>query len=337
MRPRRPTRRLSRRWLLLTAAVSFGIIAAAGYTSYHLGLRAPAAGGAARVFEIKSGESAPNVADHLLAAGLIRDRNAFITYVNFHGLRSHLQAGTYSLEPTLTAPEVADILAHGRTMSDRLVFPEGYRISQIRTLAAEHGITNAAFNTALAAPHAQTFLADKPADVSLEGYLFPDSYQITPGTTADQLVNTMLDTFGSRVGPEYAQAFAAEGLNLHQGLTLASIVEREVNIAADRPIVAQIFLKRFRAHMPLGSDVTVQYAADLAGVSFNLDLNSPYNTRKFPGLPPGPICNPGLSALDAVAHPATTDYLYFLSGKDGKTHFAKTLSEHQANAAKYLK
>jgi len=147
----------------------------------------------------------------------------------------------------------------------------------------------------------------------------------------------MLDDFGQRVGPQYAAAFAAEGLTLHQGLTLASIVEREVNKPADRPIVAQIFLKRFHMGMPLGSDVTTQYASDLAGMAFNLNLDSPYNTRKNAGLPPGPICSPGLGSLDAVAHPAATDYLYFLAGSDGVTYYANTLAEHNVNVAKHLK
>jgi len=214
--------------------------------------------------------------------------------------------------------------------------PEGYRLTQIEVAAASLGISTADFKAALAAPHAQSFLSDKPDDVDLEGYLFPDSYQIEPGTTANALVNMMLDNFGRRVGPDYVQAYAAEGLTLHQGLTLASIVEREVSNPADRPIVAQIFLKRYKAGQLLGSDVTAQYAASLLGVPFNINLDSHYNTRRYPGLPPGPICNPGLGSMDAVAHPAATDYAYFLTGKDGKTYFAKTYAEHQQNIAKHL-
>jgi UPF0755 protein len=227
-------------------------------------------------------------------------------------------------------------LVSGKALTNRLIVPEGYRLAQIQKMAAQYGIAEADFAAAVKAPHAQSFLATKPATVDLEGYLFPDSYEIDKATTATSLVDTMLATFGERVGPEYVQAFAAEGLTLHQGLTLASVVEREVNIPEDRPIVAQIFLKRFKTGMALGSDVTVHYAADLLGVPFNLDLNSPYNTRKYPGLPPGPICNPGLSALDAVAHPATTDYLFFLTGKDGKDYFAKTYAEHQQNIDRHL-
>jgi len=321
-------------------AVGIAIIACAaliGYVSYRVGLGPAASAGASQVFEVKSGENANSVATALKQAGLIRNRTAFLTYLNFHFLRARLKAGTYSISPTKSAPFIVEILTGGQTLLNRITIPEGYRISQIEDLAAKKGITKADFQAALNGPHTQAFLAGKPAGVSLEGYLFPDSYEVNATTTAKQLVNAMLDAFGQRVGPEYLQAFAAEGLTLHQGLTLASIVEREVNTPADRPIVAQIFLKRFRDKQPLGSDVTVHYASDLAGVPFNLDINSPYNTRKYVGLPPGPIASPGLSALDAVAHPANTSYNYFLSGNDGRTYYANTYAEHQQNIQKYLK
>ena len=307
-----------------------------GYSSYRLSLSAVSKSQIAQSFTIARGATTPKIADQLKAAGLIRDRSAFITYVNFHGLRVRIKAGTYSLRPSLTTPQIADIIADGRTQGDRLIIPEGYTVHQIRTAATKFGISSADFNAALAAPHSQSFLNDKPATVDLEGYLFPDSYQIEKGMTASFLVDQMLATFGQRVGPGYAQAFMAQGLSVHQALTLASVVEKEVSNANDRPVVAQVFLKRYKLGMPLGSDVTTQYAADQQGVPFNLELNSPYNTRKFAGLPPGPICNPGLSSLDAVAHPAATDYLYFLAGKDGKTYFAKTYPEHQRNIALHL-
>ncbi|MEO7617698.1 MAG: endolytic transglycosylase MltG [Candidatus Saccharibacteria bacterium] len=321
------------------ATIAIGVIGfvfVVMYINYRLGLHAASKSQVAQTFVVERGETAPKIADHLKAAKLIIDRSAFITYVNFHGLRPRIQAGTYSLRPSLSVPEIADILAHGRTQADRLIIPEGYTLAQIRTASAKFGISTADFNAAMTAPHTQSFLAGKPPSVDLEGYLFPDSYQIEKGTSASSLIDQMLTTFGRRVGSSYVQAFTAQGLNLHQALTLASIVEKEVSNANDRPIVAQVFLKRYKLGMPLGSDVTTQYAADQAGVAFNLELNSPYNTRKFSGLPPGPICNPGLSSLDAVAHPAMTDYLYFLAGRDGKTYFAKTYAEHQRNITLHL-
>ena len=328
---------MTRRKLLGTSIVLAPLLfISALYVDYRLGLRPVSGSGVAKEFTVAPGDNAPRIAQHLVDAGLLRSRNSFVTYVNFHGLRPRLEVGTYMIAPSLSGNAIAELLAGGRTTTKRLIVPEGYTISQIKALAIADGLSSVGLTTALAAPHTQSFLAGKPASVDLEGYLFPDSYQIDGATTASGLINQMLDTFGQRVGPEYTQAFAAEGLSLHQGLTLASIVEREVNIATDRPIVAQIFLKRLKLGQALGSDVTAKYAADLLGVPFNVNLDSPYNTRRVVGLPPGPICNPGLGSMDAVAHPANTDYLFFLSGKDGKTHFAKTYAEHQANIAKYL-
>jgi UPF0755 protein len=306
------------------------------YGWYRLELRPADPTGASQSFVVATGDDAQRIATMLKTAGLIRDRNAFITYINIHGLRPDLKAGDYLLAPTESAQEIAAIISDGKTAAKNLVIPEGYRLTQIENAAAALGVPKASFEQALAEPHTQTFLQDKPAGVSLEGYLFPDSYQVSPTTTASQLVNEMLDDFGARVGSDYVQAFAAEGLSLHQGLTLASIVESEVANPTDRPIVAQIFLKRLKLGMTLGSDVTAQYAADLDGVAFSTSLASPYNTLVTPGLPPGPICSPGLNSLDAVAHPATTDYLYFLSGKDGKTYYATTYAQHEENIAKYL-
>jgi UPF0755 protein len=328
---------MTKRRLYILGLIAIPVIIFGGiYANYRLGLRPVAASGEPRDFTVAAGENAPTIAQHLVDAGLLRNRNAFVSYVNFHGLRARLKTGRYSVAPTLSGNAIAELLAGGRTLSHRLMVPEGYTLKQIEASAASIGISKADFTAALAAPHDQAFLAGKPAGVSLEGYLFPDSYQTGAATTAASLVGDMLDNFGKRVGPEYAQAFAAEGLSPHQGLTMASIVEREVSIPADRPIVAQIFLKRLKLGQSLGSDVTTHYAADLLGVAFNTELNSPYNTRRVVGLPPGPICSPGLSAMDAVAHPAGTDFLYFLSGKDGKTHFAKTYAEHQRNIVKYL-
>jgi UPF0755 protein len=314
------------------AVILIGVI----YVSYRMGLRPADPTGPSKTFVVGSGQDAQAIASNLKSQGLIRDRNAFITFVNIHGLRPELKAGDYLVSPADSAEEIADEIADGRTLSKNLLIPEGYRLTQIETTAAALGINKAAFEAALAGPHGQSFLSTKPADVSLEGYLFPDSYQIAPTTTATELVNDMLDDFGRRVGQNYVKAFAAEGLTLHQGLTIASIVESEISNTADRPIVAQIFLTRLKLGMPLGSDQTAQYASDLLGVPFSTTINSSYNTLIVKGLPPGPICSPGLNSLDAVAHPANTGYLYFLTGKDGKTYYATTYAQHEENIAKYL-
>jgi UPF0755 protein len=327
----------SNRRRMMIAAIGLVLIVLIGfYATYQLDLRpVTSSSTTAQNFGVTSGERSPQIATNLKAAGLIRSRNSFLTYLNLHGLRSQIKAGSYSLKPNESSSQIASILTSGSNAVNDLVVPEGFRLAQIERLAAEHGISTAAFKAALAEPHSQDFLktGGKPANVGLEGYLFPDTYAVTPDTTASSLINQMLDTFGKRVGPEYTKAFAAEGLTLHQGLTIASIVEAEVSNLTDRPMVAQVFLKRYKEGISLGSDVTTQYASNLAGVPFDLNLNSPYNTRLNVGIPPGPISNPGLNALDAVAHPAATDYLFFVTGKDGVTYFAKTLAEHNRNIA----
>ena len=332
--------KLRRGWLIALAAAV--VLIGGSYGIYRFELRAPGpsgvAGTSAIPFTIKPGQTVPQIVDSLKSAGLIRDRLMFTVYISLHGLRAHLQAGTYELKLTQSADQIAGVIAGGKTTSRKIIIPEGYTIAQIKKLAVQVGIPAADFTAATSpeASYPQAFLAGRPAGIGLEGYLFPDSYELTSITTAHQLVSAMLDNFGRRVASVYQAPFAIENLTLHQGLTLASIVEREVSSAADRPIVAQIFLSRLRAGATLGSDVTVQYAADQLGVPFDINLDSPFNTRLHAGLPPGPICNPGTGALDAVANPAKTDYLYFLAGKDGKTHFAKTYAEHQRNVQLYL-
>lgn len=288
-------------------------------------------------FEIPLGQTVPQIAYSLRKAALIRDKNLFVLYVNLHGLRSALQAGTYSLSANKTTPQIADILSKGKVTSDLLVIPEGSTLIQIEALAAKHGIKPADFKTALKDTYISPYANLRPAGTDLEGYLFPDGYQITPSTTAHTLIQAMLTNLDKKLSPELISSLAAQGLNVHQGLSLAAVIEKEVSNATDRPIVAQVFLSRLATGQALQSDVTVQYASSRAGVPFDLKLNSPFNTYFSKGLPIGPICSPGLDALNAAAHPAKTSYLYFVAGKDGKTHFARTLPEHQINVAKYLR
>jgi UPF0755 protein len=230
-------------------------------------------------------------------------------------------------------------ISRGIVVNKAFLVKEGETLKQLEVSANEQWLRGGDLPAALAEPYSNQFLSGRPAGASLEGYLFPDTYQIAPSTTPQQLVQAMLDNFGRKVSPELVGGFQKQGLTLHQGLTLASIVESEVAHEADRPLVAQVFLKRLRQGMKLESDVTANYGATQLGITSFSDIksiNSPYNTYLHTGLPPGPICNPGLSAMSAVANPAATDYLYFVADKAGNTYFAKTYTEHQANVAKYL-
>jgi UPF0755 protein len=194
------------------------------------------------------------------------------------------------------------------------------------------------------------FLRSRPAGASLEGYLFPDTYQVSPDVTAADLIQRMLRTFDQRVASQMRQQAAARGLTVHQWVTLASIVEREAVIASERPVIASVYLNRLELGMKLDADPTVQYALGYQAQTRSwwkrpllledLEVKSPYNTYKNPGLPPGPIANPGLASLRAVVEAPDTDYYYFVANKqagDGSHVFARTIEEHQRNIARYGK
>jgi len=289
-------------------------------------------------YTLDSGTKVTDVASQLQSKRIIRNATAFTWYVTVADLRRKLEAGDYSLSPAQSTPQIAQTIAGGKIAQHNLVVPEGVTVTQVRTAAAKQGITAAAFNAALGATYTSPALAGRPAgDTSLEGYLFPDTYAVKQPPNAQVLIQTMLDTFTKQVNAtDIPQSFAAEGLSLHQGVTLASIVEKEVPGEQDRAMVAQVFLNRIKAGLPLQSDVTVNYAAILTGQPFSTAFNSPYNTYLYKGLPPGPICNPGLSAMRAVAHPQPNNYLYFVAGKDGTTHYAITFEQHQQNVKMYL-
>jgi UPF0755 protein len=178
-------------------------------------------------------------------------------------------------------------------------------------------------------------LTDVPEGQGLEGYLYPESFQKTAETTPHEIIRQSLDQMALRLTPDLRQAFSKQGLTLHQAITLASIVEQEVSNDADRAQAAQVFLKRYKSDISLGSDPTAFYGALKEGEEPTVFHDSPYNTRIHKGIPPGPIGNVTESSLSAVAFPAQTDWLFFVSGDDGKTHFSKTQAEHEALTKKY--
>jgi UPF0755 protein len=331
------------RWLQLSLAGLLGLFTLV-YGWYRFNLL-PASGPVshASAFGISQGESPATIAARLEEAKLIRSASAFLVYATLHGQRGRLQAGYYELNPGHATPTIARMLASGQIKSRALVVPEGYRLSQIRTRALEAGLKAADWDASLAANYEHQALAGRPAGATLEGYLFPDTYQVSVNTTPQAVIRAMLNNFEARISQDLRQRLSAKGFNLHQAVTLASIIERESRTDEDRPKIAQVFLRRLQIGMKLDSDVTVQYAADLEPGEQERTaeqiraLNSPYNTYKNAGLPPGPIANPGLDAFEAILNPAATDYLYFVADKAGKTHFSRNFEEHQRNIERYLK
>lgn len=316
-------------------------------------------------FTIAPGTPARLIGQQLQAAGLITDAQLFEAYVRVNGLVADLEAGAFILSPNMTLAEIVTTLQHAEAASLTLTVPEGWRLGQIIDYLDEAAIfahdpaaltsyRNQTETGILTAPEPATyaFLQERPSGASLEGYLFPDTYELPlEGATAQDLLQRQLDTFARRVLPLY-EAAVAQGtttLSLYKVLTVASIVEREAVAAEERPAIAGVYLNRLAAGIKLEADPTVQYAMGYQPATDQWwktpvfleeysGVDSPYNTYLYPGLPPGPIANPGLSSIQAVLQPEQHAYLYFVALPDGSGRhvFATTFEEHSINVQKYL-
>jgi UPF0755 protein len=270
--------------------------------------------------------------------GLIRSSQAFEWYVSSHNDRDKLQAGTYSLYKNETVQQIVYKLVNGKVAADLITILPAKRIDEIRQAFITAGFSPAAVDVALQSNQYREHypaLADQPATADLEGFLYPDSFQKTATTDPKQIIGASLTEMQKHLTTDIRKGFAAQGLTVYQGVTLASIVEQEVSKQSDRNQVAQVFLKRLKIGMSLGSDVTARYGAVRAGATPSLNYDSAYNTLLHKGLPPGPISNVSDSSLQAAAYPAGTDWLYFVTGDDGTTYYSNTLEGHQALTQKY--
>jgi len=307
-------------------------------------------------FAIQPGETAASVAAHLAEAGLVTDPDLFSLYMRHYRLDSSLEAGNYVLRANMTMPEVAQSLQHSK--ADEVVFtvPEGWRLEQIGELLGANGIVDAqqfinyvrqgTTQEGLTAKY--PFLGERPpgATTSLEGFLFPDTYRVPAKSDIKTVVEIMLANFGRRFNKDLRDAAAQQGKTPRELLTLASIVEREAVITEERPVIASVYQNRLSQGKALESDPTVQYALgyqpeskqwwktplpleDLGGV------DSIWNTYLHTGLPPGPICSPGISSIEAAVRPAQTNYLFFYAKGDGSHAFAATWEEHLKNQQQY--
>jgi len=323
----------------IVAALVIAVIASVAIVrhTYYQNLKPVSASEVNKLFTIELGSTASQIAADLESEGLIRKAWAFEWYIRNHNLRDKLQAGTYYIQPSQDIPTIATILTKGQVATDLVTILPGKRIDQLQQAFVNSGFApddvETAFNPALYANHPA--LVDKPATASLEGYIYPESFQKSPDTKPQTVITQALDEMQKYLTPDIRAGFVKQGLTVHQGVILASIVEKEVGKADDRPIVAQVFLSRLRQNIALESDATTSYGAILDGKAPTHDYDSPYNTYKYPGLPPSPISNVSVSSLKAVAFPANTDYLYFVAGHDCTTRFSKTLKEHEAFIQKH--
>jgi UPF0755 protein len=289
------------------------------------------------VFEVAPGESLPEIARRLEAAGLVRHRLAVEVLGRGGALAGRLQAGEYLLSPAHSPGEILEQIASGRVITYEVSFPEGFTAAQCAQRLAEAGLADRnAFLTLVRDPEAPARLGVEGA--TLEGYLFPETYRFPRGLAPVEVARAMVDQF-HRVWDGMAPLAREQGLSMREVVTLASIVEKETGVPEERPLIASVFRNRLRRGMRLETDPSVIYGIrDFDGNLRRRDLENagnPYNTYLIPGLPPGPIANPGAGALRAVVEPAATDYLYFVSRNDGSHTFSRTYAEHLAAVNRY--
>lgn len=281
-----------------------------------------------RQFVVDKGSSSMSVATALQRAGFIRNAIAFCIYVKLYG--GNVQAGTHMLSPSFTLAKIAQTLASSTGTEINIQIPPGLTLDKLKDNFKKYDYTEQDVTAAFSKKYNNPVLADLPKGASLEGYLYPDTYRVRAGDKLDVVINKALNQFYKVAKSNgILDGFKKHGLNIHKGITLASIVTKEVKDPSDQKKVAGVFYNRLTQGYSLGSDVTFKYAYAQGLCNTNSPkCDSVYNTRINKGLPPGPIANPSLSALKAVANPDSMTAMYFVAGDDGKTYFSDTLDQH---------
>jgi len=323
----------------LVAVVGAG---AAGAFLLYSRMHAPFRGysGPEQLVDVPPGEGTRAIGERLTAAGVVRDALTFRVALKVSGNARRLKAGEYRFDRPMSMLEVIDKIARGDVDLLSVTFPEGLTIAEMAAIFETRGFGPAPTFIS-AAKDVSAIQALDPSAGDLEGYLFPDTYALPRQAPASRAVHAMIERFQQVLTPQIRAAAEARGLTVRQLVTLASIVEKETARGDERPIVAAVYSNRLKLGMGLQSDPTVIYALQRTGKFTgnlrrdDLHVDSPYNTYRYPGLPPGPIAAPGKASLEAAANPADVEYLYFVSRNDGSHEFARTLDEHNRNVQKY--
>lgn len=286
---------------------------------------------------IPPNSTAASVASLLKENDLIRSERAFLHYCRDEKLDVQLKAGLYSLSRSQSVQDISQLLAAGETVHNKFTIPEGYTIKQIGELLVEKKIvTQEDWQKALLEKYNYDFLPKQANESRLEGYLFPDTYQVTEDTTAHEIVDNMLRNFGSRWELEFAKLAQTKGVGIRETIIIASLVEREAQVSSERKRIAGVIYNRLNTGMPLQIDATIIYSLGehKEQITYqDLKVNSPYNTYLHNGLPFGPIACPGTASIQAVLNPEKHAYYYYVSQGNGSHYFSKTYAEHQ-NAIK---
>ncbi|MFA5843120.1 MAG: endolytic transglycosylase MltG [Candidatus Gracilibacteria bacterium] len=340
--------------VLIAAGILLGIKGVPAYYGTWLNTPSDASNTENFVFDIQPGDSGKTVTENLKQENLISNGFFFYWYLRHENLGNEIQSGRFVLSPSMTPMEIVNNITSGKGQM-ALTIPEGWTIQAIDERLVDMGlIQSGEFTTAV--QDYQIYLNDTDFYVfpypwllqnegslvaSFEGYLFPETYYINPSTfTCKEMITRLLDTFEAKfLSPENLEKITASGRSLNDIVIMASIVEREAFLDGDRPIIAGILWKRLDSDWALGADATLIYALEPdQSLEENLDLNSPYNTRQYKGLPPTAISNPGLASLEAALNPEASDYWFYLNDQEtGQAHYGTTLEEHNQNIQEWLR
>jgi UPF0755 protein len=332
-----------KRFIFTLVAVLLAVIAAVavwlllGAERPYQGYEAPE-----QFVEIPVGAGPAAIGRRLAEAGVVRDVTSFRIALWRSGQARRLQAGEYRFDRPMTAREVIDKIVRGDVFTSPVTFPEGLSVRQMSQIYEREKVGPAA--DFVGAARDRELIRDiDPAAPDLEGYLFPNTYSMPRGASAADLVGRMVTAFRDALTPEIVEGAAARGLSVRELVTLASLVEKETARSEERPVVAAVYHNRLKMGMGMQCDPTVIYALERAGRYTgnlrreDLKFDSPYNTYRYAGLPPGPIASPGRASLEAAASPADVPYIYFVSRNDGSHVFSTTLDEHNRNVFEYQK
>jgi len=352
--------------IILIIVVIIILIAGGGFIYFLNQISVPVSGESSeKLFLIESGQGVKEISANLKKEGLITNDFVFQTYIWLKKQGSKLQAGEYDLPQNLNMVDLTRVLVSGEALSKERVAKiiEGWNNSEIADYLSQFYLEDnkdqnrseeeikeefkTEFSRAVAVTDSRelipeksySFLIDKPADQGLEGFLFPDTYRVYKKSETAHIIEKMLDNFDQKLSEDLRTEIKRQEKTIFEIVTLASIIEQEVRTVKDRKLAAGIFYKRLEQSIPLESDATVNYVTGkqkLQPSYKDTKAESLYNTYLHPGLPPGPICNPGLDSLEAAVYPEESDYLFFLTKPDGSTVFSKTYEEHLANKRKYL-
>jgi len=332
----------TRRYRNVALAVAGLLCFAALYLFITLSPVAPAGRASDVVVAVPPRATAGQVGKILEQGGLVRSPFVFSLYARWKGMDGLIKAGEYRLNNGLSTPEILRELVDGRLAMQAFTVPEGFTTTQVADLLVSRGLVDREkfFVAVMGEDFPYSFTRNLPKDERrLDGYLFPDTYQVIRGSGESSIINLMLKRFDEEMKElDYPAQAVRMGVTLHEAVTIASMVEREARVDGERPLIAGVIYNRINRSMPLQIDATVQYALGGGKPKIyyrDLEIDSPYNTYKVPGLPPGPIAMPGRASLLAAVNPVRTNYLYYIARPDGTHAFAATLVEHRANKERY--